>query len=172
MQKLKKMLFILLLLISITVFSNTNDQQRQYRIGYTTEYANGQFNSSHFIDNSSSYRSPRRSPERPDPNNPDSIKDDWRMNNDHSTLERIWGWITDPNYTSYDANWPSYINEDYYIEFMSKYGDTPYGSTFDSWWREKHPGQTPPWEAPVGDMPWILGGMFIIAYIIRYKCKE
>lgn len=158
MQKLKKMLFILLLLISITVFSNTNDQQRQYRIGYTTEYANGQFNSSHFIDNSSNSdksKNLRRSPEHPDPDH--DWRDWWRMN--------MWDLLGG------DSDWPSYVDEDWWDWFFENYGDE-YGDYVKEYYNTYPDTPNNPYKTPIGDMPWILGGMFIIAYIIRYKCKE
>lgn len=153
MQKLKKMLFILLLLISVTLFSQTNDQQRQYRIGYTTEYANGQFNSSHFIDNSSSYRSQRRSPSVPDYHDGewdgwDVLNGDWWRYYITEGSDKFWSQV----------DWSNPANQN--------------NTSLQDLWKSDHPGQTPPWETPVGDMPWILGGMFIIAYIIRQKRKN
>lgn len=78
---------------------------------------------------------PRRSPERPDPDN--SWSDWWRMN--------AWDWLGG------DSNWPEYVDDDYWSIFWELYGDSEYGDYAQEWWEQNHPGETPPWAVPIGD---------------------
>ena len=148
------------------------------RIGYTTKTGystyKGTYNPYNKSYNKNNYYGgcPRRSPGRPDPNNSDSVGDDWRMNNNHSTLERIWGYFTDPDYESYNKNWPYLINDDYWDEFMAKYGDTEYGEYARKWYENRglpFPGD--PFADPVGEFPisLLLICAFGYAYYKKYK---
>lgn len=116
---------------------------------------------------------PRRSPGRPDPNNPDSVGDDWRMNNDHSIWERIGGWLTDPDYESYNENWPYYVDADYWNEFMAIYGNTKYGDYARSWYESRglpFPGD--PMPTPIDDIPVIVLICFICIYFFHKRKNE
>ncbi len=150
------------------------------RIGYTTKTGystyKGTYNPYNNSYNKNNYYGggrPRRSPGRPDPNNPDSVGDDWRMNNDYSTLERIWGYLTDPDYESYNKNWPYLINDDYWEEFMAKYGDTEYGEYARKWYENRgllFPGD--PFADPVGEFPISLLLICALGYVYYKKYKN
>ena len=158
MQKLKKMLFILLVLLSVNIYAD-NKEPKPYRIGYTTQYSKGQYNSDYYINNfdqSDTYNEPRKSPQRPFSG---GTLEDWV---DWARMNGVW--------PVGDEDWPSYVDKDYWPEFLEKYGDD-YEDYVREWF-DQHPDAPNNPFTPVGDMPWILGGMMLLAYIIRYKCKE
>lgn len=163
----KIIISLLILFISIGCLGNTysqlnNDPNYKYRIGYSTKYGNS-FNQNVMPPSYQMYgtynkpytggyspitaSTPRKSPQRPDPNNDDG--DDWRMNDDYSTWQRIWGAIFDNDYESYDSNWPSYVEPDYWEWFLENY---PEYKDYVEQWFEQHPdAPNNPFKTPIGD---------------------
>ena len=170
-----KILTILLILLQINKFGYLNYrslysnhynsyncvpiEQTYQGIGYTTNYSNGQFNSTYYYQStytpkaSSSYVSrpgPMKSAERP--YSGDAFEDfiDWlRMN--------------------IDPNWPSYVDHDYWDEFLADYPE--YEDEARNWY-ESH-GQTPPWYVPIGDTDFYLITALLFSYFIyTYMKKE
>lgn len=95
--------------------------------------------------------SPRKSPERPyDPNEGFlEYLEDWA---------RMKGWGL-----AYDSNWPSYVDEDYWEEFLEEYPE--YYDEAEQWFINHN--QIPPWQTPVGDVPIIL--LLLFALLFSYK---
>lgn len=123
---------ILSLLLSIS-------QYEDYRIGYSTNYSNGQYNTSYFEDSKNTESNTpkggqKRSPQRPFSGNWLEDLEDWtRMNG-------VLGF-------GYDENWPSYVDNDYWLQFLSEYPE--YEDEAEKYFVDR--GQTPPWKTPIGD---------------------
>lgn len=169
-----KILTILLILLQINTFGYLNYrslysnhynsyncvpiEQTYQGIGYTTNYSNGQFNSTYYYQStytpkaSSSYVSrpgPMKSAERP--YSGDAFEDfiDWlRMN--------------------IDPNWPSYVDPDYWDEFLADYPE--YEDEVRNWY-ESH-GQTPPWYVPIGDPDFYIITALLFSYFIYIYMKK
>lgn len=131
------MLFILLVLLSINIYADNKDQ-KPYQIGYTTKYLQGKYNSDYYIENLEQpniyYVGSIKSPQRPFSGNWLDDLEDWtRMNG-------ILG-------LGYDENWPSYVDEDYWLQFLSEYSE--YENEAEKYFVDR--GQAPPWKVPIGN---------------------
>ena len=131
---------ILSLLLSVA-------QPESYKIGYTTNYSNGQYNTSYYKgDDGQKSEGPRKSSQRPFSGNWLEDLEDWtRMNG-------ILGF-------GYDENWPSYVDDDYWLQFLSEYPE--YESEAEKYFVDR--GQTPPWKVPIGD-PVVLTIFALLAF--------
>ena len=174
-----KILTILLILLQINTFGYLNYrslysnhynsyncvhiEQTYQGIGYTTNYSNGQFNSTYYYQStytpkaSSSYVSrpgPMKSAERP--YSGDAFEDfiDWlRMN--------------------IDPNWPGYVDPDYWDEFLANYPE--YEDEARNWYEshgQKSPGDPEdPFLTPVGEFPIGLLLILLFSYLF-YKINN
>lgn len=122
------LMFILLLFLNASIYDN-------YKLGYTTDYSKGQYNTSYYkSDDGQKPSGPRRNPQRPFSGNWLEDLEDWtRMNG-------IFG-------IGYDENWPSYVDNDYWLQFLSEYPE--YENEAEKYFVDR--GQTPPWKTPIGD---------------------
>ena len=177
---MKKICFVILFILGFAnIFAQTSnyDANTQYRrIGYTTNYSNGVYNSTVYKDfntstkyygyrnyTNSSYGSGtttrgghpgnvRRSAQRPFSGNfLEDLADWWRM--------------------ATDSNWPGYVDDDYWEEFLSLYPE--YEDEARAWFEEQgrhFPGDPyDPFGDPIGDFPILLLFMLVFAYIYYKK---
>lgn len=119
-----------------------------YRIGYSTKYGHG-FNQQINIETYEykreyTYRpgNPRRSAERP-------FSGNW--------LEDFVDWLR----IQTDSDWPGYVDEDYWEEFLQNYPE--YTDEVLEWYREQ--GKDPPWLVPIGDYKILF--LLAVLYIIK-----
>ena len=135
-------------------------QTYQYRGIYTSSTAPG--------GSSPGRRGPMRSPQRPDPDNDDG--DDWRMNDDYSVWARIWGSLFDSDYESYDANWPQYVDANYWEEFLAAY---PEYAPYVEEWFASHPGlPNDPFATPIQDcIPFLVILSIIYIFYKKFRAK-
>ena len=181
MKELVKIICILgLLMNSFMLFSQTNkyDANKQYhRIGYTTNYSNGNYNSTVYKSFNSSLntkhygynnqtlfgngnpssignigRNIRRSAQRPFSGNfLEDLADWWRM-------------MT-------DSDWPGYVDDDYWEEFIALYPE--YEEEARNWFESQGLGfpadPDDPFLDPIGDFPLLALISFLFIYIITKK---
>lgn len=154
-----KYIFILLLFIIGTVYPQ--QQKQEYpRIGYTTKYGNsfGQTTNNYKLYYNHGYHSTtynevyrpgiRKSKERPYSGN-------W--------IEDFSDWLR----MQTDANWPSYVDDDYWEQFLSEYPE--YADEAEEWFNNH--GQTPPWQVPIGEPTSLLYILSIYTVFKRVKYK-
>lgn len=125
------------------------------RIGYTTNYSNGQFNSGVYKSSttSSSCYEPRKSPEKPDPDN--DWLDWWHMNM--------------PDILGGNSDWPSYVDPEHWDWFLENYGDE-YGEYVEGWFEQHQDAPNNPYKnLPLGPPGTLIP--FIFIYVI-YKKKR
>ena len=145
---MKTLLLILFLVI------NTIDST--YRIGYSTKYGYG-FNQNRGIGislttyNPNQYYGPRKSPQRPFSGN-------------------LWEDFTDWLRMNTDENWPSYVDDDYWEEFLAQYPE--YADEAEQWFEEH--GKTPPWLLPLTgtDVLFYLGTLYAVRTYGRRKKRK
>ena len=127
----------------------THTLDSTYRIGYTTKYGYG-FNQQKteiyipYGGTYSPYSGPRKSPQRPYSGN-------W--------LEDLADWIR----IQTDEDWPSYVDDDYWEEFLDQYPE--YKDDVEQWF-EDH-GKTPPWLLPIGSENVLF--LFELFYLTKYS---
>lgn len=99
-----------------------------------------------------SSKTPKRSPQRP---------------YSGGTLEDFLDWLR----INTDGDWPSYVDEDYWEEFLAQYPE--YYDQAEQWFISH--GQTPPWQTPIGN-PSVVLTLFCVIYVsfkaIKHKKQQ